>query len=54
MSMFLVIVFASQKAKQLELEEKIASVIEKFGIQVDVRHAEMEQVGSRNLHGKLT
>lgn len=38
-------VFASTKAKLLELEEKIASAVKKRGIHVDVANAETEQVG---------
>ncbi len=43
--MFLVVVFASEKTKLLELEEKIVSAIKKRGIQVDAANAETEQVG---------
>ena len=43
--MFLVVVFASEKEKLLELEEKIASVIKKRGIQIDSMKAKTEQIG---------
>jgi hypothetical protein len=41
----LIVVFASTKPKLLELEEQIASALEKRGIQVDVANAETEQAG---------
>jgi hypothetical protein len=41
----LIVVFASEKVKLLELEEKILSAIKKRGIQVDVAKMEAEQVG---------
>jgi|SRR5208282_2267546 len=43
--MFLIIVFASEKEKLLELEEKIASVVKKRGIQIDSMNAKAEQIG---------
>jgi acetolactate synthase regulatory subunit len=43
--MFLIIVFASEKDKLLELEEKIASVVKKRGVQIDSMNAETEQIG---------
>jgi len=56
--MFLVVVFASEKAKLLELEEKIVSAIKKRGIQVDTAKAETEQCGILNqtvvMSGKVT
>jgi len=43
--MFLIVVFAAQKAKLLELEEKIVSAVKKRGIQVDERNVVAEQIG---------
>ena len=42
--MFLIIVFASEKDKLLELEEKIASVVKKRGVEIDSMNAETEQL----------
>ena len=42
---FLIVVFASEKAKLLELEEKIISAIKKLGIQVEATNVETEQGG---------
>ncbi len=42
---FLIVVFAAEKAKLLELEEQILLAIKKRGIQVDVANAKIEQVG---------
>ncbi|HYW00770.1 MAG TPA: hypothetical protein VE862_04835 [Candidatus Acidoferrum sp.] len=42
---FLIVVFASEKAKLLELEEKIISAIKKRGIQVEATNVETEQGG---------
>jgi len=43
--MFLVIVFASEKEKLVELEEKIASLVKKRGIQVDSMNGKVEEIG---------
>jgi hypothetical protein len=43
--LFLIVVFASEKEKLLELEEKIASVVKKRGIRIDSQNAETEQIG---------
>lgn len=42
---FLVVVFASEKAKLFELEEKIVSAIKKRGIKADSVNVEAEQIG---------